>query len=188
MLVKKYKMDIRGIIHVGAHAAEEKLVYDEIGAPVLWIDGNKDLCRRIAKKIKSPNRLKCAVIADDYKDVVWYSTTRTASDSILKPEKNLKDVKDLRITGMALVQAFPLSHFQGSENFLNLDIQGAELLALQGADISRFDYVYTEVHEVETYKGCAKVWEIDKILCDFSRVETKMIKKRGWGDALYVRQ
>ena len=48
-------------------------------------------------------------------------------------------------------------------NFLNLDIQGAELLALRGIEdnLKFIDYIYTEVNTGEVYKNCAKVYEID---------------------------
>ena len=46
-------------------------------------------------------------------------------------------------------------------NFLNIDIQGAELLALKGMGslISYFDYIYLEVNKAHVYKKCALVNE-----------------------------
>lgn len=74
--------------------------------------------------------------------------------------------------------------------FLNIDLQGAELLALRGLGdlLNQFDALYLEINERELYKTCALVGEVDAWLAErgFSRVQTKM-EKAGWGDALYLR-
>ena len=76
-------------------------------------------------------------------------------------------------------------------NFLNIDIQGAELLALKGMGniINYFNYVYLEVNQEYVYKNCALVNEIDKYLSkyNFVRVETSWTKAQ-WGDALYIKK
>ena len=75
-------------------------------------------------------------------------------------------------------------------NFLNFDIQGAELKALKGMEpyLSKVDYLYTEVNSDYVYKGCALIDEIDDFLSkhNFKRVLTK-ITQHGWGDALYLK-
>jgi hypothetical protein len=77
-------------------------------------------------------------------------------------------------------------------NFLNMDIQGAELLALRGAKRllnEQIDYVMCEVNREEVYIGCAKVEELDELLAEyrFDRVETSWVPNQGWGDALYIK-
>jgi hypothetical protein len=74
-------------------------------------------------------------------------------------------------------------------DFLNIAIQGAELLALKGA-LNYLKYVkviYIKIHEIELYKGCAKIKELDDFLghYNFRRIITIMTDK-GWGDALYI--
>ena len=75
-------------------------------------------------------------------------------------------------------------------NFLNLDIQGAELLALKGMknSLEKINYIYTEVNSAEVYKKCAQIEELDEYLSEFGfkRVETKMTPYE-WGDAFYIR-
>ena len=76
-------------------------------------------------------------------------------------------------------------------NFLNIDIQGAELLALKGMGdiLYNFDYVYTEVNKNYIYKNCAIIEEIDNYLSNynFKRVETCWTNYE-WGDAFYIKQ
>ena len=76
-------------------------------------------------------------------------------------------------------------------NFWNLDIQGAELLAMRGGKewIKHADVVYIEVNVAELYKGCALLPDIDAFLGEegFDRVLTDITEYK-WGDALYVRK
>ena len=77
-------------------------------------------------------------------------------------------------------------------NFANLDIQGAELLALQGMGdriLEHLDYIYTEVNEKELYENCALLPDLDAFLKKkgFDRRMIRMTP-HGWGDALYVRK
>jgi len=76
-------------------------------------------------------------------------------------------------------------------NFLNFDIQGAELKALKGMEeyLPKVEYVYIEVNSDYVYKDCALVSELDDFLGKFGlqRVETKWCEDFRWGDALYIR-
>jgi hypothetical protein len=75
-------------------------------------------------------------------------------------------------------------------NMLNMDIQGAELLALKGATnlLKTMDYLYLEVNTAHLYKECALINEIDEFVKKFGfmRVSTKMTEFE-WGDAFYIK-
>jgi hypothetical protein len=75
-------------------------------------------------------------------------------------------------------------------DFLNLDIQGAELQALKGMGPKIFEisYVYSEVNRESVYKGCALIAEMDDFLSQkgFTRIDT-IWTNNGWGDALWVK-
>jgi FkbM family methyltransferase len=74
--------------------------------------------------------------------------------------------------------------------FLNVDLQGAELLALEGMGLllNQFNQVYIEVNERELYKGCPSATVINSYLGfkGFEKREVKMTGN-GWGDAFYTR-
>jgi FkbM family methyltransferase len=76
-------------------------------------------------------------------------------------------------------------------NFLNMDLQGAELLALFGAEgfLTHADYIYSEVNWEPLYKECAIIHDMDEWLFDhgFTRYDTMMAGNSGWGDALWAR-
>ena len=85
-----------------------------------------------------------------------------------------------------------ICNYDISYNFLNLDIQGAELKALKGMEeyLNSVDYIYSEVNSDYDYKNCALVKEIDEYLLKFGlhRVETKWCGDFKWGDAFYIRK
>jgi hypothetical protein len=41
-MLTKHNCKPNGIIHVGAHLAEEKEIYDKLSVPVLWIEADKE--------------------------------------------------------------------------------------------------------------------------------------------------
>jgi hypothetical protein len=77
-------------------------------------------------------------------------------------------------------------------NFLNFDIQGAELRALKGMEeyLPKVDYVYIEVNSDYVYKDCSLIGEVDEYLLKFGleRVETVWCGETRWGDAFYIRK
>ena len=75
-------------------------------------------------------------------------------------------------------------------DFINFDIQGVELGALQGLGerLAHVKWAYLEVNERRLYGDCALVGEIDAFMdkAGFARIATRMVTSCGWGDALYV--
>lgn len=200
-LVERYNLDIQGVIHCGAHKAEEVKDYQELSIKsVVWIEANKELIPIIKKRIPKNHHVINVAIADHPQYVDFYYTNKTASSSLLKPHNNLKNNKGLAVDRVDKIYAdclddiMTLQGFIDSEvryNLINLDIQGGELKALRGAKNllkSTIDYVYTEVHVTETYKDCPNIADIDKLLdaYGFQRAMAK-INKYGWGDAFYIK-
>lgn len=77
-------------------------------------------------------------------------------------------------------------------NFINIDIQGAELLAFTGASeiLKNIQGIYTKVNFKELYKNCALVHELDHYLLKFGfvRILTNNDMHSSWGDALYIKK
>lgn len=198
-LVTKYDLDIHGVLHVGAHLAEEAADYDHLGlGPVLWVEANPAVIDIItANLITYPDQrvVQALVYSEDHMELDFHVTnydgmsssiyefgthTQFSPDTVFVETLRLKTRTIDRVTKMAGFYDF---------NFLNMDLQGAELHALMGATetLKHVDYVMSEVNKAEVYKGCARVEELDEILSDFERVETYWVGNQGWGDALYVR-
>lgn len=200
-LVVQHRMNIVGVIHVGAHTVEEKPIYDDLGIDnVLWIEGNKDLEPIIKRKLAYDSRHKyiMAVVSDGNGESDFNITNQTGSSSLLGLGLNKTNRKGLKVDKIKKVKThtldvlFDLYDDIDIENYnmLNLDIQGAEMKALHGFihNLKHIDYIYTEVHTAETYVGVPKLEELDRLLgVDFKRVEMRLTKY-GWGDALYKRR
>ena len=196
-LIQKYSIQFQGILHLGAHECEELQEYEKtLGRnDILWIEAmqNKvELCKQ-----KYPNlRIENAVVSNTVEDVVFNISNNGQSSSILDfglhqyfhPEVvfvNRIVCKTQRLDNI-------LENYKDTKfNFFNLDIQGAELKALQGTGdyLKQVDYIYTEVNYDYVYKNCALVGEIDSFLKNygFVRVETVWYKDCRWGDAFYIK-
>ena len=84
-LVKKYNLEINGIIHVGAHTLEEKSVYDTLNIKnVLWFEANYEIANSM--KVQFPNeKIYSYAICDvDNQDKDFIVTNNYQSSSILE--------------------------------------------------------------------------------------------------------
>lgn len=194
---KKYDMKITGVIHAGAHFAEEHEDYLACGIEkVIYFEPCQKAFEHLLKKFKGNKNVKlykCAL--GDKKQVIdMYVETANQgqSNSLLKPVKHLDQFPDIKFTDTEKVGVLRLNDVEYDRpryNFLNMDVQGYENRVLKGADrcLKHFDYVYTEVNIDEVYEDCARMTELDYLLSDFERVETNM-GGGTWGDALYIRK
>lgn len=200
MLVEKYQIQLCGVLHVGAHLGEEAVAYRASGAEtVWWVEGDPDTCvklRDIVSNFSNDNYAIEAVVADEEgKPFTFNIANNGQSSSILElglhkqyhPEVHYEGTRDVIGTTIDNV----VDTYNVRADFLNLDLQGAELMALKGARefLKTCRYVYTEVNDREVYKHCAKVDELDTFLYEFgfSRVETEWTPFH-WGDAFYIRK
>lgn len=196
-LVDKYNMNLKGILHVGAHECEELHIYEKYVErnQVLWIEAMEDkvkLCRDRYPGLRIEN----AVVSNVEENVVFHISNNGQSSSILDLGLHSQLYPDIVYVDKKEVQAVPLRNILPNYrdihfNFINLDIQGAELKALMGMEeyLPNIDYIYTEVNCDDVYRDGALIWEIDMFLerYGFVRMEVKWCGKDKWGDAFYVK-
>lgn len=200
MLYHKYDMKVNDILHVGAHEAEESKAYGDIGAGyVFWVEANPDLfdklrCRR--DLFHNNTIINCAVTDRDGETIEFNVANNGQSSSILELGTHLQEHPwvsycDKITVGTRTIDSLAEEYDFSKVNFLNLDIQGAELLALNGAKafLDHVDYIYSEVNKKQLYVDCALYTQIDTFLSDlgFSRVEI-VWTPHGWGDAVYCKR
>ena len=71
-----------------------------------------------------------------------------------------------------------------------MDVQGFEDRVLRGATetLKHIDYLFSEANRSEMYETCCMIDDLDKLLSDFTRVETGWASpNHGWGDSLYIK-
>jgi FkbM family methyltransferase len=186
----------RGILHIGAHQCEEKKLYNDNGISdehILWLEANKDLV------VTNTNRMIQVVVSDvDDKEVDFKITNNGESSSILNLKTHLQEHPNIFVTEIRKLKTTTINTLFNKHqipfdtyDFINLDIQGAELLALKGATeiLPYITSIYTEVNEKELYENCVLIPELESFLSEygFERISISMTQ-HGWGDALYMRK
>jgi FkbM family methyltransferase len=195
-LVQKYGVRFSGVLHVGAHECEEIADYDKyLGREsVVWIEAlpdKVDFCKTMYPGIL----IEQAVVSDCVESVVFHRSNNGQSSSILDLGTHMIHHPHIHYVGNYEVKTQRLDSILNKYtvpfNFINLDIQGAELKALKGMEsyLPSIQYIYTEVNSDYVYKGCCLVTELDEYLGQFGfkRVETSWYGQAGWGDAFYIK-
>lgn len=203
-LFPKYGIHPNGVLHIGANVGEEAPIYDELGIKnALFIEANPEIYPKLERNIEAIARrgrmyiTVQACISDIEEDVNFHvSNNGSQSSSILElgthkiahPEVHYThDIKMRTVRVDKLLHETDLDY-----DFLNIDVQGAELKVLRGMGdlLHRFRWAYLEVNRDELYKGCARVEDLDMYLLGFGfrRAETEWAGNTGWGDALYVKK
>lgn len=195
-LVKKYNIKLNGILHVGAHECEELKAYERYISidKILWIEalpGKVELCKSRYPGINIEN----AIVSDVIENVVFKVSNNGQSSSILDFGLHSQYHPHVHyitaFNGQTSLLQDILPKYNINFNFLNFDIQGAELKALKGMEnyLHNVDYLYTEVNSDYVYKDCALVNELDEYLRQFGlvRIETRWTDFK-WGDAFYIKR
>jgi len=143
-LFNKYKIKVKGILHVGAHKCEELRSYLELGIKmenIYWIEAQPELV--FENKINNPSIIIYQAVIDeqDDKEVVFNITNNGESSSILEfgsHETSHPQVKmvDKRIMKTSRLDTVIEKKYMDMEevNFINLDIQGVKLRALKSME------------------------------------------------------
>lgn len=194
-LIRKYNIKFTGILHVGAHECEELNDYEQYISrdKILWIDAidyKVNECKRKYNNLL----IEQAVVSDKIEEITFNISNNGQSSSMLDLElhkiyhSHIYYVRSFKTKTTLLSSILPKYNIKF--NFLNLDIQGAELKALKGMEsyLNDVDYIYVEVNTDYVYKDCALIHELDEYLLKFKlhRVETRMTEF-DWGDAFYIK-
>ena len=199
-MVNKYNMDIKGIIHVGAHHGQEIEEYIDNGVQdIIMFEPVAHNFQVLEEKMSDLNAniqaYQVALGNEKKENVLMYlSDNNLISSSVLKPKVHLQLHPGVGFPGREEVEMDRLDNFAEETtkfNFINMDVQGYELEVLKGGaeTLKHVDYVYCEINRDELYEGNAFVEDLDVFLAeyDMERVETDWSGTL-WGDALYIRK
>ncbi len=163
----------RGVIHVGAHTGQERDLYGDL--PVAWVEASplvyQVLCEQTAGKPKQTAYQY--LIADGKPYRFGLSNNAAQSSSIFDFAQHkamwpgVGHVASTRLDSITLRDFIDWHHIDlDAFDTLVLDVQGAELLALQGAGdyLRRFRWVQAEAADFEAYHGGCQLRDIDEYM------------------------
>lgn len=198
-LFSKYDIRPSGIIHIGAHLCEERGVYHAAGVGddrILWIEANPTLVNQI-RNMDHNIRVIQGVVSDEEADVTFHVTNNGQSSSFLELGTHrmhhpyVWESHRLQLRTTTLPDLLKKNNMDVTGyNMLIMDIQGAELHALQGAEdiLKNFDHIYLEVNDEEVYKGCGLFTDVATFLEKHGFVlKERVMTGWKWGDAYFVR-
>lgn len=197
-LESKWGVTPEGVLHVGAHEAEEWPSYKNAKwLPVYWIEAQEKLALKLRETLpQDSNQVYAATVWSKSNLVLSLNISSNGQSSSLlefgSHATNYPTIQNIESVGMRTVRIDELMNSDTRFDFVNLDIQGAELEALKGMGtlLKNIKWIYCEVNSEETYLGCPHVSEIDEFLkrSGFIRVYTVWVRGKGWGDALYMQR
>ena len=195
-LVKKYNMNVTGIIHIGGHYGEELDIYARFPSikDVVIFEPDAKNFKVLQEKASTFNNVKCinkGLGPFSCKMQMYVETANNGqSNSVLKPALHTQQYPGIIFNEKAEIQIHPLDKYEPASwlNLINIDVQGFELEVFRGAKktLNNIDYIIAEVNRAEVYENCCRVDEVDEFLgkYNFKRVETQW-DGGTWGDAFY---
>lgn len=196
-LKQTYNLNIKGVLHIGAHVGQEFIAYERLGIKnVMFFEPVPSTFQRLKENVGDKAVLINTALGNTIGTIEMFTETVNSgqSSSILKPEHHLIQYPKIQFTekqNVAITKLDTFIELKDKFNFINIDVQGYELEVFKGGSefLRTIDYVMAEVNRAELYLGCAKVEELDAFLgtYGFKRVETTWAGGT-WGDAFYIKR
>lgn len=196
----KWNINPYGVLHVGANTGQEAEFYYNAGVKeVIWVECHVPTFEKLQENVKDIPGTICinACVSDRYSETYFNIANNDSQSSSLLELAHHKNIHpEVSFIDKILVKTHRLDELLkdfkfGGSWFLNIDLQGADLLAMKGMGdlLYHFKWINTEVNNTEVYEGCHLVGDIDDYLIQygFKRVETGEWVANSWTDALYVR-
>lgn len=195
-LIKKYNMNIKGVIHVGSHYGEENNLYDLIGIKKrIFFEPLSSNFSILKKNISKEYKVVKKALGNENKKIKMYVETKNSgqSSSILKPLLHLEQYPDIIFDKTEMVDMIRLDDFRmdlRDYNFMCIDVQGYELEVFKGAKktLEKIDYIVSEINNYELYENCAFAKQLIRFLKPYG---FKLVEEHcpdiSWGDGLFVK-
>ncbi len=188
------------VLHVGAHLAEEAEMYSEADwgqEVVVWVEADPEVCSTLIERTRGFHNhfvLNALAWSESGREVAFNRANNGESSSVFEFADHTKEYPHISMTDSVslatlALQDAPLVQRTAPFDFINLDVQGAELAALQGMSqlLPRAQWVYTEVSFRELYRGAPQFEEMRDFLTKIGFQLVDLARtRRGWGDSLWL--
>jgi FkbM family methyltransferase len=186
-----------GVLHLGGHLGEERDAYRaaKVGK-VWWVEANPAKLPDLRFNVFPDVVIHACVGEHEGQSATLRIANNGQSSSVFQFGTHRREHPKVRMTGETVVLPTRTVDLLAIEHdieadFLNIDLQGAELAALKGAVrfLSGVKWIYCEVNDRHLYRGCPLVGEIDDYLAahGFEGKATRMTRHH-WGDKIYSRR
>lgn len=189
----------KGVIHAGAHLAEELPIYLEHGVcNRCWIEANPVIFAKMKEIVPPEDEVINVAVTDEDAILEFNLMDNGQSSSLLRPKTHLTRYPNIKPSGVIQVKGRRLDSLAEYRlldimryDFLYMDLQGAEMKTLRGFTkyIGRINYIMAEVNYEEVYEGCTLIDEFDAYLLKLGFIKqwATIHESVGWGDAYYKR-
>ena len=197
-LVKKYDMNVTGVIHIGGHYGNEYPIYCNYVSikHMLFFEPDNNSFEKLSERVGDDERV---IVVNKALGPFEGSTTfykskdnEGMSNSLMKPALHATQYPHIVFNEEETINFSTLDRYEPKNvfNLINIDVQGFELNVFIGAKktLKHIDYIIAEVNRDEVYENCARVEELDAYLgiYGFERKETSW-DGGTWGDAFYLK-
>jgi FkbM family methyltransferase len=185
------------VLHIGAHRGQEAKYYSEIGIKVIWIEANPAMFEMLSSNIaKYKNqRAICALLGDSDGSLIDFhiaSNDGMSSSMFQFGEElgfsGLNMTNSEKLTMKRLDKIFSVKDLNNFTHWV-LDVQGAELLVLEGAGVllDTCHSLYIEVSTRNVYKDGASWKELSGFLKDRGFVPLWDPKAKSHENIIFIR-
>jgi len=191
-LQEEYSLNMKGVIHIGAHHGEEYEIYKNHNIKnLLFFEPNPE-CFEVLKRNVKGIVINKALGNYTGKAKMYIANNKGMSSSLLKPEVHKEQYSKILFNKTMEVDIVKLDDILENKekyNFINIMAQGYELEVFKGAinTLENIDYIMSGVYIDNVFKDCVQVKELDNFLKDFNRVKTSWAGHT-WGMAFYIRK
>jgi FkbM family methyltransferase len=196
-LNEKYKMNIKGVAHIGAHFGEENTIYDRLNIKNrIFFEPLSSNFNTLKNNLGEVYPLYKVALGNENKKINMNVETANSgqSSSILNPKLHLTQYPHILFESTEEVEMMRLDDMGlnfDEINFINIDVQGYELEVFKGSEktLNKIDYIMSEINRDEVYENCAKIEQLKEFLTPygFELVEETWVGGT-WGDGLFVKK
>lgn len=199
-IINNHNLDLRGVIHVGAHRMEELDQYQKFldNENIFWVEALNKVVSELRRQHPEAN-IYNEVIDEEETEQQFNVANNEQSSSLLSfgthsklfpsiRHHDTESVITMRMDTLIEKNNIPIE----SINMLNTDCQGNDLSVIKslGKYIDNFTAIYCGIYAGNVYDNNPLIEEMDEYLqsVGFYRAETKFWGSDDWGDALYLRR
>ena len=190
-LVDIHDMNIKGVIHIGAHFGEENRIYDALNIKNrIFFEPLDSNFHVLEKRLGGRFPLVKKALGNENKKVTMFveRDNKGQSSSILKPALHLVQYPHIKFDETEVVEMARLDDlgidFRGY-NFISIDVQGYELEVFKGGEktLRHIEYIMAEINRDELYENCARVEQLVEFLAPYGFELVEEAWAGGsWGD------